>query len=167
MWVTIAGRFFLDVTTVFFLPNLISLFLDGVEFRNREVVQWLIRGCLFLEEFCLESCEFEELEDFEITSTKLNRLVIMNCKWDGDYEVVLNVPNLEVLRYEADSIAYNYPVKNLSCIREAYIEIGISWGQAQVDEPYYEGIASGFVAACSNTEMLYLSEDSLHAIHWS
>ncbi|KAM7461149.1 hypothetical protein LguiA_029270 [Lonicera macranthoides] len=168
MWVTIAGRFFLDVPTVFFMPNLISLFLDGVKFRNGEAVQWLIRGCLFLEEFCLKYCEFEELDVLEITSTKLIRLVIMSCEWDEDYEVVLDVPNLEVLRYEADNIAYDYPVKNLSCVREAYIDIGISWGQELAYEPhYYEDIASGFVAACSNTETLYLSEDSLHAIHWS
>ncbi|KAM7461112.1 hypothetical protein LguiA_029233 [Lonicera macranthoides] len=170
MRVTIGGRFFLDVPTVVFMPNLRSIFLDRVKFPNGEAVQSLIRGCLFLERFGLESCEFEELEVLEISSTKLKHLMVIGCKWDGAYEFVLNVPNLEVLLYQADGIAYDYPVKNLSSVREAYLDIRISWDQLQDDTPHYEDTVFEFVAACSNVETLCLSQDSLRslrAIHWS
>ncbi|KAM7461111.1 hypothetical protein LguiA_029232 [Lonicera macranthoides] len=165
MRVTISGRFFLDVPTVVFMPNLRSIFLDRVKFPNGEAVQSLIRGCLFLERFGLESCEFEELEVLEISSTKLKHLMVIDCKWDGEYEFVLDVPNLAYLLYQADGIAYDYPVKNLSSVREADLDIRITWDQLQDDSPHYEDTAFEFVAACLNVETLCLSQKSLLAIH--
>ncbi|KAM7461113.1 hypothetical protein LguiA_029234 [Lonicera macranthoides] len=167
MRVTISGCFFLDVPTVVFMPNLRSIFLDRVKFPNGEAVQSFIRGCLFLERVGLESCEFEELEVLEISSTKLKHLMVIDCKWDGEYEFALDVPNLEVLHYQADSIAYDYPVKNLSSVREAYLDIGISWDQLEDDASHYADTAVEFFAACSNVETLYLSQNSMPAIHWS
>ncbi|KAM7461161.1 hypothetical protein LguiA_029282 [Lonicera macranthoides] len=166
MWVTIGGRFFFDVPTMVLLPNIRSMFLDCVMFPNGEAVERLISGCFFIEEFCLERCDFQDLDVLKISSTTLKLLVIINCKWDGKYEVVLDVPNLELFHYQEDAIAYDYTVKNMGCVRKAHIDIGISWDQGLEDGPRYEANAVGLVAVCSNLETLYLSQNSLHAIQW-
>ncbi|KAM7515305.1 hypothetical protein LguiA_004888 [Lonicera macranthoides] len=120
MWVTISGRFFFDVPTMVLLPNIRSMFLDRVMFPNGEAVEQLISGCFFIEEFCLERCYFQELDVLKISSTTLKLLVIINCKWDEKYEVVLDVPNLEFFYYQEDTIAYEYMLKNMGCVRNRH-----------------------------------------------
>ncbi|KAM7461142.1 hypothetical protein LguiA_029263 [Lonicera macranthoides] len=162
MWVTISGHFFFDVPTMVLLPNIRTMYLDRVVFPNGKAVERLISGCFFIEEFCLERCYFQELDVLKISSTALKLLVIINCKWDEKYEVVLDVPNLELFNYQEDTIAYEYTLKNMGCVRKAHIDIGIGWDQGLEDGLRYEANAVGLVAACSNLETLYLSQNSLH-----
>ncbi|KAM7465207.1 hypothetical protein LguiB_012769 [Lonicera macranthoides] len=113
--------------------------------------------------FRLERCDFQELEVLKISSATLRLLLIINCKWDGEYEVVLDVPNLELFHYLEDTVAYGYTIKNPGCVRKAYIDIGNSWVKKQVDRSHFEDIAHVH-CTCSNIETLYLSHNSLQVL---
>lgn len=157
---TIGSNFVIDnVPDSVCLPNLESLRLEGIKFRDGDSFKRLIRGCPVLDLLWLDRLKFEDTRVIDITSGSALVLVMENCCGNDGFDVVLDVPNVRLLSY-CDSVANGYRLKNPKCV-EARVYIAVTNEQVEEDSLRYGQIVAEFVAACSNVETLYLSMNTM------
>ncbi|KAJ7960589.1 FBD-associated F-box protein, partial [Quillaja saponaria] len=125
-------RFVLNVpkSSVLF-PNLKTLYLDSIEFRDNASAENLFGSCLVLEELYVEDCGFRNLKVFKVNNHSL-KYMRMKCSFENEndeyntefceYKVVINAPKLEHLEY-VDYLAEGYSFKNLHLLQQVYIDV--------------------------------------------
>lgn len=156
----------LNVPSSVCLPNLKSLFFDSIQFADGDSLERILAGCPVLEELSLECVEFDDIEVLHISLPLVKLLMMRNCHHESQFELVLDVPKLELLHYN-DFVADGYTVKNMNSLLKAHIDVGLSDEQLEEGVPLYDSNVAEFVSACSNAELLYLSQVSMSAIQYS
>ncbi|KAF5948810.1 hypothetical protein HYC85_014767 [Camellia sinensis] len=150
----------LNVPSSVCLPNLKSLFFDSIQFADGDSLERILAGCPVLEELSLECVEFDDIEVLHISLPLVKLLMMRNCHHESQFELVLDVPKLELLHYN-DFVADGYTVKNMNSLLKAHIDVGLSDEQLEEGVPLYDSNVAEFVSACSNAELLYLSQVSM------
>ncbi|KAL7186500.1 hypothetical protein ACSBR2_028277 [Camellia fascicularis] len=156
----------LNVPSLVCLPNLKSLFFDSIQFADGDSLERILAGCPVLEELSLECVEFDDIEVLHISLPLVKLLMMRNCHHESQFELVLDVPKLELLHYN-DFVADGYTVKNMNSLLKAHIDVGLSDEQLEEGVPLYDSNVAEFVSACYNAELLYLSQVSMSAIQYS